>query len=131
MKRDAELRKSQDKAGVEMLGEQNTPPQQSEAGPLTKMYGGSCIGVLQKEENTANKSRWNQGSYQIVYRLPHADQALFSSKLSAFVLNFDDPNLRPIFRIAEALNSRQIPKLTRKSAADRNADPEVYVVCLF
>ena len=30
-------------------GEQNTPPQKSEAGSLTKMHGDSCIGVLHKE----------------------------------------------------------------------------------
>ena len=42
-------------------GKQNTPPQKSEAGSLTKTYGDSCIGVLQKEgkhckENTLERS---------------------------------------------------------------------------
>ncbi len=41
-------------------GKQNTPPQKSEAGSLTNMYGGSCIGNLQKEgrhckENTLER----------------------------------------------------------------------------
>ena len=34
-------------------GKQNTPPQKSEAGSLTKMYGGSCICASRKEEITA------------------------------------------------------------------------------
>ena len=38
MERDAELRKSQDETGDEMLGEQNTPPQKSEAGSLAKIW---------------------------------------------------------------------------------------------
>jgi len=38
-----------------MLGEQNTPPQKSEAGSLTNMYGGSCIGTSNERDSIASK----------------------------------------------------------------------------
>ena len=60
MERDAELRKSQDETGDEMLGAQNTPPQKSEAGSLAKNLGGSCIGTSNKRDSIARKTRRNK-----------------------------------------------------------------------
>ncbi len=83
MERDAELRKSQDEAGVEMLGRAEHASSEIGGRLPHKLYGSSCIGVLQKEEKHC-KENTNEGSYSywIFYHLKNADQALFSSRLS-------------------------------------------------
>ena len=88
MERDAELRKSQDETGDEMLGEQNTPPQKSEAGSLAKNLGGSCIGTSNKRDSIASKTRRNKVPIPSISYLARRSSTFFRVNCPACFVDF-------------------------------------------
>ena len=89
-------------------GKQNTPPQKSEAGSLTKMYGGSCIGVLLQKEGKRYKKK--QLLLPILPSLTHRSRRVFPENAPHCDLNLDDV----IFRLVVTISGCS-PRRTRVS----------------
>jgi len=89
MERDAELRKSQDEAGVEKRGQAEHASSEIE-GRLPHKHVRWFLHRQPPKRGQAlqGKHAGTKVPLKVFYRLPHADQALFSSRLSAFFIDF-------------------------------------------
>ena len=103
-------------------GEQITPPQQSEAGSLTKMSAGSCIGILQKR-GEHSKEDMLEGSFLQGFLLNHVSSparrstTFFEQDIRLCLLTFDEVSLRLVFTIADNFrpNSKSHPQIRGRS----------------
>ena len=95
--RDAELQKRRTKSESKCSREQNTPPHKSEAGTLTNICGGSCIGYLTKRGRFTRK---RQRRLQDYIGLACRSIQIFPKNPRQSAFNLDHPILRIVIAIS-------------------------------